>query len=162
MSQDQLDMEFGYDLIDNGTSDDYYTPPWLFKALNVEFDLDVCAPAGGVPWIPAKRSLSIIDDGLNTEWQGRVWMNPPYSAPTLWIDKFIEHGNGICLIACSKSAWFYHLLNYADGICGVPTVNMKFITAGGEAKPIFMPVILAAMGAINVQVMRDSNLSRVR
>jgi hypothetical protein len=162
MSQDQLDMEFGYDLIDNGTSDDYYTPPWLFQALNVEFDLDVCAPAGGVPWIPAKRSLSIIDDGLNTDWHGRVWMNPPYSAPTPWIDKFIEHGNGICLIACSRSGSFYKLWDMADAFMGLPMPLIKFVTAGGESKGIFMPVILAAMGATNVEVMRDSKLSRVR
>ena len=43
-------MDFGHDLIDNGTSDDYYTPPFIFESLDVEFDMDVCAPANGVPW----------------------------------------------------------------------------------------------------------------
>jgi hypothetical protein len=112
-----------------------------------------------VPWIPAKRSLSIIDDGLNTDWHGRVWMNPPYSAPTPWIDKFIEHGNGICLIACSRSGSFYKLWDMADAFMGLPMPLIKFVTAGGESKGIFMPVILAAMGATNVEVMRDSKLA---
>jgi hypothetical protein len=30
-------------------SDEQYTPKWIFDALGVEFDLDVCAPQGG--WI---------------------------------------------------------------------------------------------------------------
>ena len=30
------------------TSDDYYTPKWIFEALGEHFDLDVCAPPGGV------------------------------------------------------------------------------------------------------------------
>ena len=162
MLSDKLDLDIGLNLIDNGTSDDYYTPPWLFKALNVEFDLDVCAPAGGVPWIPAKRSLSIIDDGLNAEWHGSVWMNPPYSAPTPWIEKFIQHGNGICLIACSRSASFYKLWNVSDAFFSLPIPSIKFVTASGESKSVYMPVILAAMGVKNVQALRDGNVSHVR
>lgn len=159
---DRLDMDFGHDFIDNGTSDDYYTPPWLFKALNAEFDMDVCAPAGGVPWIPAKQSLSIIEDGLVTPWAGRVWCNPPYSAPTPWIDKFISHGNGICLIACNRSGSFHRLWEMADAFMDLPLPLIKFVTADGKSKGIFMPVILAAIGADNVKIMVDSKMSRVR
>ena len=39
------------------TSDDVYSPPHVFERLGLTFDLDVCAPKGGLPWIPAKRSL---------------------------------------------------------------------------------------------------------
>jgi len=28
-------------------SDEQYTPKWIFDGLNVQFDLDVCAPQGG-------------------------------------------------------------------------------------------------------------------
>ena len=154
--QDQLDMEFGYDLIDNGTSDDYYTPPWLFKALKIEFDLDVCAPAGGVPWIPAKRSLSIIDDGLNTEWYGRVWMNPPYSKSTPWVNKFMEHQEGICLMPFAKSAWCNRLWDNCHGIVMLPS-NFRF--AQGS---IFIETMLAAYGPHNVEALHCSNIGRVR
>jgi hypothetical protein len=40
------------------TSNDYYTPKWLFDALGVQFDIDVCAPAQGIPWLPAQRWFS--------------------------------------------------------------------------------------------------------
>ena len=31
------------------TSDDYYTPAWVFERMDINFDIDVCAPPGGVP-----------------------------------------------------------------------------------------------------------------
>ena len=43
------------------TSDDYYTPAWVFERMGIEFDLDVAAPPGGIPWIPAKRFIGGID-----------------------------------------------------------------------------------------------------
>lgn len=52
------------------TSDDYYTPAWVFERMGIEFDLDVCAPPGGIPWIPAKRYYTQADDGLVAPWGG--------------------------------------------------------------------------------------------
>ena len=60
-------------------TDEQYTPKWIFDALNVEFDLDVCAPKGGVDYIPAKKHYSIEDNALMQNWEGFVWMNPPFS-----------------------------------------------------------------------------------
>ena len=64
------------------TSDDYYSPKWIFEALQLEFDTDPAQPIGGVSWIPVKKYYTIIDDGLSQPWDGRVWMNPPYSQTT--------------------------------------------------------------------------------
>jgi hypothetical protein len=121
------------------TSDDYYTPPWVFERMGLAFDLDVCAPPGGIPWIPAARHFSLADDGLAQEWGGRVWMNPPYSFCPPWVDRFVRHRNGVSLTQMSKSNWCRQLCEEADGIVilgGVPFV-------GGH---IFMPVFLAAFG----------------
>jgi len=156
-----LDMDFGTDLIDHGTSDDYYTPPFIFDGLNVEFDLDVSAPPNGVPWIPAKRSLSIIDDGLITDWHGKVWCNPPYSNVTPWAKKLIAHGDGIALVQMAKSAWFNLVWNSASGALVLPP-NIKFVKADGTSAPIFMPVILFSFGAINREILINSGLGHVR
>ena len=43
---------------------DWWTPPEVFNKLNIEFDLDVASPIGGVEWIPAKKYY--------TEQDGRV------------------------------------------------------------------------------------------
>lgn len=86
-------------------SDQYFTPQWLFDDLELMFDLDVASPLNKKTYVPAKRKLTIIDDGLASNWGGLVWMNPPYSAPKLWVEKFIEHNNGIALLPLAKSKW---------------------------------------------------------
>ena len=45
-------------------SDEHHTPKHLFDALGLEFDVDVAAPTGGVPWIPAKTSFDLATNGL--------------------------------------------------------------------------------------------------
>ena len=158
---ERLDMDFGHDFIDNGTSDDYYTPKFIFDALNIEFDMDVAAPPHGAPWIPAKRSLTIIDDGLTTPWHGRVWCNPPYSNVTPWAKKLIAHDNGIALVQMAKSAWFNLVWEKASGALPLQS-NLKFIKSNGEAASILMPVILFAFGESNREVLVNSGMGRVR
>lgn len=138
-----------------------YTPAWIFEGLGLRFDLDVCAPEGGTGIVPADKHYSIKDDGLISPWFGRVWMNPPYSAPTPWIEKFIDHGNGLALVAMSRSKAFKTLWDKADGI--VPfTTDLSFITPDGSKKGIFMPVALCGIGAENVAAMHRLNKGRVR
>lgn len=158
---DRLDMDFGHDLIDNGTTDDHYTPPFIFEALNVEFDMDVCSPAGGVPWIPAKKSLSVIEDGLITPWQGRVWCNPPYSKVTPWANKLLSHQNGIALLPVGKSMWFDKLWELCDGILTLPS-SLKFIKSDGSVAGIMTSTMLFAFGEVNRQSLIDSGLGKVR
>ncbi len=159
---DRLDMDFGHDLIDNGTTDDHYTPPFIFEALGVEFDMDVCAPAGGVPWIPAKQSLSVIEDGLITPWNGLVWCNPPYSKITPWAHKLLAYGNGIALLPVGKSLWFDMLWNKADGIITLPS-SLRFMRSQGRPPAgIMTSTMLFAFGSSNRVVLESSGLGRVR
>ena len=124
------------------TSDDYYTPAWVFERMGIRFDLDVCAPPGGIPWIPADRYFTKADDGLAQEWVGKVWMNPPYSEPGPWVDRFIAHGNGVCLVPASNGGWFHALWSVANGMAVPFPTAMKWHT--GTSVPT--RVILAAFG----------------
>jgi hypothetical protein len=133
----------------DATSDDYYTPPWVFEALGLEFDLDPCSPPELIPWIPVKERYTLADDGLVQPWHGRVWLNPPYSNPTPWMELFREHGNGVALIPSSKGAWFVKLFNDpAVGFASTPS-NMKFI---GGAIPTH--TWFAAVGESNIEAIR--------
>ena len=136
------------------TSDDYWTPKWVFDALGLEFDLDVACPPDGPPHTPAKAWYTQETNGLTSPWWGRVWMNPPYSKSSPWVRKFIEHGNGVCLVPMAKSQWFNELWDKADGLTPMPS-NMKF-----DQGSIWMPVILAAMGQENADAI--ANIGRVR
>jgi hypothetical protein len=139
-----------------------YTDPAVFDALGVEFDLDVCAPEGGLPWIPAKNHYSLKDDGLAQEWHGLVWCNPPYSKPKPWIDKFIEHGNGIMLVQVSRSIATKDLWECATAISLPRPPNFNFVDAQLKRRTIFMPVWLIAMGEVAADALTNSGFGRVR
>lgn len=97
-------------------SKEWYTPPEIFEALNVEFDLDPCSPPNKLPWIPVNKIISLPQDGLAVPWEGFVWMNPPYGQDThKWLKKFLEHDNGIALVfARTDTAWFHDYVTKAD------------------------------------------------
>lgn len=67
------------------STDEWYTPKEIIDALG-EFDLDPCAPMRPL-WRTARVMYNKEQDGLKQKWEGRVWLNPPYSRPT------IEHLN---------------------------------------------------------------------
>ena len=101
-----------------GKSDEWYTPAYVFDALGLMFDLDVAAPEGGAPHVPARQALHC--DGLTLPWHGLVWMNPPFGGRnglTPWLDKFFEHGSGIALTPDRTSAgWWQDAARRADSI----------------------------------------------
>jgi hypothetical protein len=102
-----------------GKTAEWYTPPHIFEALGIRFDLDPCAPVGGVPWVPAARSLSAADDGLSQPWEGRVWLNPPYGPATAtWVRRLAAHGDGIALVfARTDTTWFHETAPAASALC---------------------------------------------
>jgi len=141
------------------TSNDYYTPKWIFDALGLHFDLDVASPPGGPPFVPCDRYFTQEDDGLVQPWEGRVWMNPPFSNPSPWVMKWSEHANGVALLPTSNGRWFRNL--WATDAHVIPLPPLKFI-AGDGRKVGFMPLPcwLFAIGADNVAAL--SNFGRVR
>lgn len=131
------------------TSDDYYTPRWVFERMGIRFDLDVAAPPGGVEWVPAARYYTQEDDGLTQPWQGRVWMNPPYSDCAPWAQRFAEHRHGVALVQSSKSAWCRELFEAADGVVflgALPFIG-RDIHRATRAISVFMPILAIAFGA---------------
>ena len=103
-----------------GTSDEWYTPRFVFDALAVRFDLDVAAPADGPRHVPADAWLHRGRSGLTHVWVGFVWMNPPFGgrnslAP--WLHRFFAHGNGIALTPDRTSApWWQDAATRADAM----------------------------------------------
>jgi hypothetical protein len=142
-------------------NNDYYTPKWVFEKLNLHFDIDVCAPTGGVPWIPSNFWFDEEMDGLKQDWQGIVWCNPPYSKPAPFIDKLIAHGEGIMLTQISRSNGFIKLWNSAQSIVMLPR-DMKFEHKTEGTKQIFMPTALFAFGHTASQALINAEINKVR
>lgn len=117
------------------TNDDWYTPKWIFETLGLRFSMDVSAPPGGVPWIPSDQYLTKAEDGLLVPWEGRVWMNPPFSKTTPWVEKFEAHGQGVALLPLGKNRWSERLWNSRAQMVYLPS-SLKFEKMG---KPMSMP-----------------------
>jgi phage N-6-adenine-methyltransferase len=143
-------------------SNEWYTPPELFDTLNTTFDLDVAAPKGGVPWIPAKNYYHEEIDGLKQDWNGFVWCNPPYGKDTgLWLDKFIQHKNGIALVfARTDTKWFHNYAINSDAICFIKG-RLAFYKGNVQAKQGSTGNMLLGCGDKAVQVIQQADLGYV-
>ena len=114
-------------------SDDWYTPPGIFDALGLTFDLDPCSPGPG-HWVPARRVYTKADDGLSQPWHGLVFCNPPFGGRhghVVWLQRFIEHANGIAVVRAYTSAgWFHEHAIRADTML-FPKGKTKFVRPDG-------------------------------
>lgn len=100
-------------------TDQWHTPKYIFDAMgNPRFDLDVAAPKLIPAYIRARNWF--WEDALEKEWEGFVWMNPPYLGRNKiadWLAKFVDHRNGICLVPDRTSApWFQEFAPKMDFI----------------------------------------------
>lgn len=88
----------------NAGTTTWLTPPHIISALG-SFDLDPCAADG---WSTARRHIILPEDGLTADWQGRVWLNPPYGAEAwVWLEKLAAHGTGTAIVfARTETAGF--------------------------------------------------------
>lgn len=147
-------------VIELNLKDECYTPQWVFDSLGIEFDLDVASSDHPNIVVPAKNRLTKEQDGLNTEWHGTVWMNPPFSKITPWIHKFIEHGNGICLVPLSSNGrWVNQMWESNLAVTYLPA-NMAFMTQSGDLIKHRWRCSMWAVGGGNIEAL--SRIGRVR
>jgi len=130
------------------TTDDRYTPPWIFKAAGLIFDVDVAAPVDPARrTCPARRYLTPVEDGLTQPWEGLVWMNPPFSGPGPWVDRFARHGCGMALMpSYPENQWMGTLLGCADAMT---LISPRYITVRGvpTGKGAFASILIGC-GAV--------------
>lgn len=139
--------------VQSRATDERYTPPEIFTALGLTFDLDVAAPAGGVPWIPARQIFTATNDGLAQPWRGLVWCNPPFSNVGPWADRWIDHGAGVILFPMSVNArWLTRLLRAVPAVLLLEHVPFVHPTHTGRHVPV--AVALAGAGAECVAAVR--------
>ena len=146
-----------------GMSDDWWTPPGIFRALNLTFDLDPCLPGPGLGFVPARRMYTKTEDGLRQPWHGLVWLNPPFGGrrgQVPWLRKFFAHGTGIALCAARTSAdWFHEVVFPRAQLLCFPDGKTKFHRPDGTigAEP-GTGIVLLGMGEIGNAALRRSGL----
>ena len=143
-------------------SNEWYTPPEVFTALKVDFDLDVASPKEKIPWLPTEFWFSKDDDGLKKDWFGFVWCNPPYGTETgLWLEKFINYGNGIALVnSRTDTKWFHNYAIKSDAICLIKG-RLAFYKGNVQAKQGSTGSMLLGCGDKAVQAIQQADLGYV-
>jgi hypothetical protein len=116
-----------------GATDEWYTPKHVFDALDCWFDVDVASPGQKItPWIPAHSF--IMSCSLSISWSGFVFMNPPFGGRNglvPWLEKFIKHSNGICLVPDRTSAPWWQAWAAKMNLILFVTPKLKFIDRDG-------------------------------
>lgn len=132
------------------TSDECYTPRWVFDAMDLEFDLDVAAPPGG-PWhVPARRYFTAEDDGLAQPWDGLVWCNPPYSRFTPWAARFASHDRMALMgLMLNSVKWLGPTLQASDAVALLP--GIRFQTPSDMPSPSFRQVVFVAFRGVGTE-----------
>ena len=144
-------------------NDEMYTPSWVFDDLGLTFDLDVASSENPFVVVPALKKFTQKDDALNQEWHGLVWMNPPFSGVTPWVEKWIQHANGLCLVPLSSNGrWVNTLWESMAELTYLPP-DMKFI--GGQDGKLVSHRWRCALWAIGdqaIDALQKSGIGKVR
>jgi len=110
-------------------NNEWYTPQkYIDAARSVmgNIDLDPATSESAQKRINADRYFTEDCDGLERKWYGRVWLNPPYSQPLiyLFIDKLVSQIESDSIRECillthnyTDTAWFHLAESKAALIC---------------------------------------------
>lgn len=144
-------------------NDEMFTPYWVFEALDLKFDIDVASSHNPHVVECAWKKYTIDEDGLAQDWNGLVWMNPPFSKVTPWIEKWLDHANGLCLVPLSSNGRWVNTLWESDAKLVYLPPNMKFI--GGEDGKMISHRWRCALWAIGeqaIQALDESKIGKMR
>jgi hypothetical protein len=141
---------------------EWYTPPEIFRALGLVFDLDPCSPGPG-HWVPAKKIFTKADDGLPQSWHGLVFMNPPFGGRrghVPWLRKFFQHRDGVALVAARTSSdWFHQIVAPRAELLCFPNGKTKFVRPDGSiGKEPGTGIVLIGAGRIACEALLRSGL----
>lgn len=110
-------------------NDNLMTPSYIIQAIG-HIDLDPCAGEntniGDVNWWIGRS-----ENGLEKEWFGFVYCNPPFSHKDVWAKKMIKHNNGILILPERGSAPWFAELAITAGLYFVMGKKINFI--GGSS-----------------------------
>lgn len=139
--------------------DEWLTPPEIIRSLGV-FDLDPCSPINR-PWDTANKHYTILDDGLSSDWHGRVWCNPPYGRQASdWLKKCAEHGNAIALVFARTETkmFFEHVWDKATALFFIKGRIKFHHVNGSKSGSAGAPSVLIAYGSENAKSLQDCSL----
>ena len=143
-------------VVSNSGDNEWYTPAKYIEAAREvlgSIDLDPASNDFANETVKASTYYTEERDGLEQEWFGNIWMNPPYSTALLsrFADKLISSNFSQAIVLvnnATETAWFEKMISKAtavvfhkgrirfvkrDGEHGVPLQGQAFIYYGDNA-----------------------------
>ena len=127
----------------NSGNNEWYTPKKYIdfaKTVMGEIDIDPASSEIANKVVNAKKYYTKEDDGLQQEWEGKLWMNPPYAQPliTQFCEKLkeeVESGNVkefmVLVNNATETAWFQNLASVSNAIWFIKS-RVKFVDMDGN------------------------------
>jgi phage N-6-adenine-methyltransferase len=123
-------------------SDEWYTPAdriELVREVLGEIDLDPASCEKAQETVRATTFYTKADDGLAQDWQGRTFINMPYSDPSVWVTKLLEEfaaenvSAAIVLVNnATDTTWCQELLAHCAAACFTKG-RIAFLREDGQA-----------------------------
>ena len=127
----------------NSGENEWYTPPQYIEAARKTMggiDLDPASSDKANEIVKANQYYTAEQNGLEKEWFGKVWLNPPYSQPLVDYftaklkDELVEnHVQQACVLVnnATETKWLSRLLKICVGVCFIKG-RIKFIDKNGK------------------------------
>lgn len=114
----------------NNMNDEWYTPPEFVESARRVMggiDLDPASNEKANGWIGATEFFSLENSAFLNEWNGRVWMNPPYSRiikdfVNKLVDEYAADKVSEAIVVTNNGTdtqWFQRLAGASSAICMV-------------------------------------------
>jgi len=127
----------------NSGENEWYTPPqFIESARNVmgQIDLDPASSEIANKTVQASVIFTKDDDGLSKQWNGNVWMNPPYAQPLM--SQFAEAvsikyekgeiNQAIVLVNnATETQWWQRMASCSSAVC-FPKTRIRFLDPDGN------------------------------
>ena len=125
----------------NTGENEWYTPEKFIEAARSvmgSIDIDPASSELANKTVKATVFFSKDDCGLNRDWSGNVWMNPPYAQPLMndFAAKLVEQlpniNAAIVLVNnATETKWFQSMSQESAAIC-FPETRIKFVDVNGN------------------------------
>jgi phage N-6-adenine-methyltransferase len=122
---------------------EWYTPAQFVEAARLvlgEIDLDPASSERANEIVNAATFYTAEDNGLEQEWTGRAWMNPPYASDLIgpFTEKMAQSYEGgeveaaiVLVNNATETQWFQRLAGVAKAIC-FPERRVRFWNTDGD------------------------------